>query len=557
MESRHFEMEVLDYNKFIDRNEVKEVTNPVFFVRDNIPTPDGLLSNDIFGISKDDRGNTFALIDLGDWFLHPLAYKILSKLNSKIKEVIHGTTNFTIDSNGELVEDPENGDTGIKFLKDNFSRLKFKKTNSNERTMNIKFIEENKDKIFINKIIIIPAYYRDVNTNANGYTGVGEINKLYSSLLVSVKALKESSDYGLSLASATRGRIQEIILQIYNWFGAGTTIDGQPTPAMLPSKNGLIRRTGMRKTTDYGSRLVMSAGNLRAEKVTDLPVDLDHSSVPLASVCVNFYPFILFNVRQFFDRQFSGEGLYPYVDKNNNIQYVNVEDYRIEFSDERIQKELDRFIHGYSNRFINIPIPIKDKTINKEIYMRFKGINVSNDEYIKNKDHLGEMPIVDRDLTWCDIFYMAAIESVKDKTILVTRFPIDTMYNQFPTMVNVSSTIETEPMIINNTFYPRYPKIRQEDIGSNTSNKFVDTMVICNAYLTGIGGDYDGDQVSVKGIYSEEANEELQQHMNSKLHYINLGAKNVRVGTNECIQSLYSLTLTLPDDLTTMSNPKF
>ena len=109
-------------------------------------------------------------------------------------------------------------------------------------------------------------------------TGVGEINKLYSALMVSVRALKESSDYGLSLASSTRARVQEIMLQIYNWFGMGTTIDGQATPAMLPSKNGLISRAGKRKTTDYGVRAVISAPNLRVERLEDMPVTLDYTA---------------------------------------------------------------------------------------------------------------------------------------------------------------------------------------------------------------------------------------------------------------------------------------
>ena len=45
-------------------------------------------------------------------------------------------------------------------------------------------------------------------------------------------------------------------------------------------------------------------------------------------------------------------------------------------------------------------------------------------------------------------------------------------------------------MIINDKVYKFYPRIRQEDIGSNTSNKFVDTLNICNAYLPAIVGDY-------------------------------------------------------------------
>ena len=101
-----------------------------------------------------------------------------------------------------------------------------------------------------------------------------------------------------------------------------------------------------------------------------------------------------------------------------------------------------------------------------------------------------DTPFLKRDMTWCDIFYMAAIESVKDRCVLITRYPIDSYFNQFPSRVKVSSTVETEPMVLNNTFYPKYPKIRQEDIGKDTSNKFVDSLNVSNLMLNGIGGDY-------------------------------------------------------------------
>ena len=68
----------------------------------------------------------------------------------------------------------------------------------------------------------------------------------------------------------------------------------------------------------------------------------------------------------------------------------------------------------------------------------------------------------------------------------------DSYFNQFPARVKVSSMIETEPMVLDLTggeeFYPKYPKIRQKDIGSDTSNKFIDTLNLSNLLLAGIGG---------------------------------------------------------------------
>mgnify|MGYP007092389746 FL=1 len=42
--------------------------------------------------------------------------------------------------------------------------------------------------------------------------------------------------------------------------------------------------------------------------------------------------------------------------------------------------------------------------------------------------------------------------------------------------------------IVDRKYYPKYPKIRQEDIGTDTSNKFIDTLNISNLFLNGIGG---------------------------------------------------------------------
>ena len=113
--TEHFKTEILDVDKFIKMNQCKEVSNPVFF---NGPTPteDGLLSNEIFGITKAERAGIYAYIDLGGDFMPPLIYKTLLKLNGKIADVVNGTDYFKIDAKGDLVPDPD-GDTGIDWLK--------------------------------------------------------------------------------------------------------------------------------------------------------------------------------------------------------------------------------------------------------------------------------------------------------------------------------------------------------------------------------------------------------------------------------------------------------
>lgn len=417
----HLRVDLIDPDRLVKVNDLKEVSNPVFFVRNSVPTSDGLLSNEIFGITKYERANTFAYIDLYETFINPLIYKLWCKLDSNIKPCVHGLKNYIINSKGEL-EENEEGENGISFLIKNKDKIKIRRTDSKQRDMSAQFIEKymGTPEMFIKKYIVCPAYYRDVNTE-KGKVAVGAINELYRNLLVFVRALKESSDYGLTLSGANRGRIQETLVQIYDWFGSGTTINGEETPKVIPGKFGVLRMSVMSKTTDYASRLVLSAPELKVESLDDIEADLDYSVLPLASACVNFLPFIVHNVRRFFENEFSGDSVLPYM-KNGKVIYLHPKDYQIEFSDERIRKEIDRFCTGFSNRFIPVEVPTIEGITAR---LKFKGYNVSEEEFAKSD--VGKMPIMERHLTWCDILYQAAVEVTEDKHILITRYPINSV----------------------------------------------------------------------------------------------------------------------------------
>lgn len=133
----------------------------------------------------------------------------------------------------------------------------------------------------------------------------------------------------------------------------------------------------------------------------------------------------------------------------------------------------------------------------------------------------------------------------------------DSAYNQIPQIPRISTLKETEPIYVDGKFYRWYPKIREEDIGTNTSNRFIDTLNICNLLIGGMGADYDGDSVGVKGVWIQESNRELRNFIKSKSHYINFSGSNIRTGSNEAIQSLYSMTKVLDQDKSILIDPLF
>ena len=543
MKKSDFEIWTLkSVDEFIKKNpSTKEITSSMFFSRPGMPDPNGLLSNEIFGLTKQERSGIMGYISLNDYFLDPLCYKKLVRLNAKFRNIVHGTKSYIINDAGELVES-ENGGTGLSWLKKNIDSIKLAKLDMSIKVeRNVDFIEANKKIMWIDKYLVIPAFYRDVDNSGEGKVAVGEINNLYASLISSCRGIKETADYGFSAAESIKGRIQELLLAIYDCI-IGNNNNMTEGATGLSKKLGYFKRAGEAKTSNFGSRLVLSAPNMAVEYIDDVMVDIKHAAVPLASLLANYYPFIVNWMRHFFDNQFGTGTTIDVINKQGKVVQAHVEEPLIQFSDDVIKEEIHRFIEGWSDRFR--PVMIKTEEFKEPMAYRFKAEQY--DLRQPDKVETGEAPIINRRITWCDLFFIAACDICEDKPIFITRYPIDSCYNQFGALIKVKSTKDTLPIYYRGKHYQFYPDIKEEDINTDTSNRFSDTMWISNLMLKAIGGDYDGDTVSTKAPFTSEAQDELVDFIKSKANLIGFDGKCIRASTNESIQSIYNLTRTLP-----------
>ena len=63
--------------------------------------------------------------------------------------------------------------------------------------------------------------------------------------------------------------------------------------------------------------------------------------------------------------------------------------------------------------------------------------------------------------------------------------------------------------------------------------------------------------MTVKGVFTDEANEELRQFKNSKKNFISFGGGNLRSVEADVVQSHYNLTKVLNEDTKKLSSPLF
>ena len=517
-------IDLMDVERLIRINglEGKEVTNPILFEAGNVPTADGMLSLEIFGMTSKERKENYAYVSLHDYFLHPYVYKLLLRLDRKIEAVVKGTRNFIINEEGQLVENEENGSNGCAWLYKNWDKIKFKRNDSNVRNERINLIEAySKNVLFIKRWIVIPAFYRDVNFQ-NSDTGKLSHNKLtdlYCKLLKFTNMVAATSEFDF-MTNSNKGKVQDTLVEIYDYF-----------KQKLEKKNGLIRKSLLGKTVDYGVRAVIAAPEFRTNRYDDNIVDFTHCAIPIALICTLFYPFMLHELRNFFNEQYEMlnykiEDLSEYNKKLSGS--ADLLDFNFYYSEEYFKKMIDGFTRTYDDRFKKIEIPLKQEQP-YPIYYKIKLQREDGTEII-------------RDMTITDALFIVANRATVDKHVFITRYPITNHLGSIASKLNVSSTTQTEKLIYNGTLYKHYPKVDLSMSSAEISTYFYDVLKLSNVLLKQFGGDYDGDQMSIKGIFSQEANAECDKIVRSKANILDINASNVRKSENEAIQTLYTLT---------------
>lgn len=359
-----FNIQIMDVDDFIQRHSLLPVTSTAIFETGTKRFhPDGLYSEAIFGqVGSRDRLVRKGYIDLHTDIVTPHLYKQLISLRSYYKDIISGKAYAKLDPEIKdliLAEPDEPGaDTGFQFFVKSLPKITFARTDSVKRTDKIDLLEKYRDRMIIDKLIVLPAGIRDVKIT-DDYISPEEINKFYVSILQLASGLP-SNKSDEPLYDAIRFQIQTKVMAIYDYIT--TLIDG---------KKGFAQGKFAARKLTYGTRNVITA--LPITRVDDPSSDRcigpDEIEIPLFQAMKSSFPLIVYSLQQiFFNTVFSNQtNKIPLIDPDSLfINYVDVETAVINMY--TTDTGINDLINNYRTPEIQWePVKIKGKNENNEI----------------------------------------------------------------------------------------------------------------------------------------------------------------------------------------------
>lgn len=477
---------------------------------------DGLFSISIFGrIGDEFRDSRFSYIDIKTTVFHPLIHKALCKLKAMYGEILAGRTYVTWDDEIKdfVLADEVTGDTGFFFFVKHWEKIEFKKTPSVQRNQRIKLIEKYRDRALTDKILVMPAGLRDVRAVAAGRLDFDPINDIYRRIIGLSNTIAGSGEKVASPSmNYSRHQLQMSFNEIY------ATIE-----KMLSGKKGLVQNKWSSRRVFNGTRNVISSmdtskrilGKKGGPKATDTILGL-HQTIKGA------FPLTIHLMRNGYLGKAFGIGvsgnLVSLVDPKTLMRET------VELSSLTIDRwttidGLEKIINMYkdvSNR--HKPVMVEGRylaLIYKGPDKTFK-IFGSIDEL---PDHLDSQYV--EPITLVELIYLSGYRNWNNLKVIVTRYPITGIGSSYPSDLYVKTSVigeereelgdDWEPMGEGNIAY-EFPTKKPE--------AFLDTQVVSNVRLGGLGGDFDGDVCSGTVVYSDESINEITKMLHSRESYI-------------------------------------
>lgn len=480
---------------------------------------EGFYSVEIFGEQGSDlRDVRMAYMSLNVSVFNPIFLRTLFRLKGLYREIIEGRTSAVFDKSLKDFrrlnknESFLDGNTGFHFFVTNFPNVKLQSTGSKLRDELIKFINNNREKAMMDKLVIFPAGLRELDQDRSGRPIEHELTKLYRRVLMAARTiggrLKGMED---PMLDSPRWVIQKHVMAVDDF------LEG-----MMAGDTGFIQAKWMSRRVFGSTRNVLSSqigGSL----------DLDSKGLPdINTTHVGLYQFIKGALPKIRHKFYSTLGQQIYQDPDSDIELLDRKTYKLTYV-KLGQKERDRWStdDGFESvvNLLDDPVVRRKPIIIEGCYLAL--IYRDEESYMVVKDIESVPETMSRDdfkpITFAELFYLLAEGVSEEVRGFVTRYPITGPESIYATVPYIKTTMPSKQLKRRGTdgevtdYYVTEMPVLADDV------PFFDTMAVNPIKLIGLGGDHDGDTTSLMLVYSEESIAEVEKLLNDRIKYLKIG----------------------------------
>lgn len=502
---------------------------------------DGFYSYTIFGSAgSEDRDRRFAVIECKVEILHPVIYDRLIRLKHLYGDIMSGKAYARWDPEQRdfVASDALTGQTGYGFFAQHVADIKFVSTGSAQRELRIKVVEENMFKAMTRHLLVLPAGLREIEVKEGGYESEQEITELYRRFLAISNTVPDGlKDYSDPVYDGQRWSLQRTFNDIY-----ALLLD------MFQGKKGIFQgKFGSRRVWN-STRNVISAINPTTEVLGSpnqpscTAVQLGLYQMSKAALPVTQHALRTGILQEIFVRD---------VTEVELIDTETMERERVTLDPDTIDDfttwdGIERLLNTLSDPGVrNEPIMVNGRYlclvyVNNDSFRLFRGMSELPPEML-NKPGADVHPI-----TYTELIYIAGYKYWNNLAAMVTRYPVSGMQSVIPLTCYARTTVAAKPKTeLDSNWEPiadeRFIAWEYPDWLPNAS--FVETTIVPAPYLAGLGGDFDGDTVSVNVLYSMEAIDEITNSHKKRAFWVSGKNKfNIDIGYDTVAFLLRNLT---------------
>lgn len=520
--SQPINISLMDVDDFVKKNHCGQVKTVL--IREPSTHQfhqDGLFSETIFGqIGSPERLARFGYIDLRCKIIHPVVYQNIIRLKSFYGDImaskVYARWNDQTKEFERSTMDDDDANTGYLFFMDHVKDLKFQKNDSITHNEKIDVYEVNKGHIVISKILVQPAGLRDLSID-QAKPEADSINTLYRSIINYVNAIPEKGK-PQPYQNGIFFMIQKKVNDVYDYLFE-----------MMSGKGGLMQAKYSSRALALGTRNVIATTPMNAWSPTDPQFfKIDEIKVPLFQCCHMYMGVVIYYIKQlFFNDVFNMS--------SDQVAVIDPDTYQLRYQP-ITEDEKSKFLSSEGVRHIIAlfrdeefqmkPVVVyNDEDVSFYLYLVYDDgdsifIGRSLTELKEMTDKVGIFFKNDkvRPLTYAEMLYIAAYAATENRTALVCRYPAIEVSSNVPCRVHLYTTnpgrkvvLYTYPIQEKSKLLPEYPDINRAICGPG---------LVHDALLSGLGADFDGDTVSMNGIISKEANDEILKYLDSPARYV-------------------------------------